>query len=62
METRFMDVIDNKSDKELLDSLLAEVAKAQNEIRCARGDIDKAQSRIKFIILLANELIERQGD
>lgn len=57
-----MDVIDNKSDNELLASLIAEIAKAQNEIKCARGDIDKAQSRLKFCLLVANTMIERQGD
>lgn len=57
-----MDIIDNKTDRELLESLLAEIAKAKNELRCARGDLDKAQSRIGFLIVLANELINRQGD
>lgn len=55
-----MDVIDNKSDKELLESLIAEVAKATNELRCAKGDLDKAQSRIKFINLVLHTLIDRQ--
>lgn len=55
-----MDVIDNKSDKQLLESLVAEVAKASNELKCARGDIEKAQSRIKFLTLLIHELIDRQ--
>ena len=57
-----MDVIDEKNDKELIQSLLAEIAKANNELKCARGDIDKAQGRIKFATLLLNRLIERQGD
>lgn len=57
-----MDIIDNKTDQELLASLLAEIAKAKNELRCARGDLDKAQSRISFLIVIANELISRQGD
>lgn len=57
-----MDVIDAKSDKELLQSLLAEIAKANNEIKCARGDVDKAQNRIKFATMLLHKLIERQGD
>lgn len=57
-----MDVIDNKSDKELLVSLIAEVAKASNEIKCARGDIEKAQSRIRFINMVLHTLIDRQGD
>lgn len=55
-----MDVIDDKSDKELLQSMLAEIAKASNEIKCARGDIEKAQSRIKFLTLLIHELMDRQ--
>lgn len=57
-----MDVLDNKTDKELLESLIAEIAKATNEIKCARGDLEKAQSRIKFLLVLAHTLIERQGD
>jgi len=57
-----MDVIDNKNDKELLESLIAEIAKCTNELKCARGDLEKAQSRIKFLLVLAHRLIERQGD
>lgn len=57
-----MDVIDDKDDKQLLQSMLAEIAKASNEIKCARGDIEKAQSRIKFLTLLIHELIDRQKD
>lgn len=57
-----MDILDTKSDKELLQSLVAEIAKATNEIRCAKADIDKAQSRIKFLLVLAHTLIERQKD
>jgi hypothetical protein len=57
-----MDVIDNKSDKEILESLIAEIAKTTNEIKCARGDLEKAQSRIKFLLVLAHTLINRQGD
>jgi hypothetical protein len=57
-----MDVLDNKTDKELLESLIAEIAKATNELKCARGDLEKAQSRIKFLLVLAHTLIERQKD
>lgn len=57
-----MDVLENKTDLELLQSLLAELAKANNEIKIAQQDLQKAQSRMKFLILLANILIERQGD
>ena len=55
-----MDLLKSKTDEELIKSVLAEIAKAQNEIRCAKGDIDKAQSRLGFLIVLANELINRQ--
>lgn len=57
-----MDVLDNKTDKELLQSLLAEIAKSTAEIKCARGDIEKANARIKFCIAIAHTLIDRQGD
>jgi hypothetical protein len=57
-----MDILDSKTDKELLESLIAEIAKATNEIKCARGDIEKAQSRIKFLLVIAHTLINRQGD
>jgi hypothetical protein len=57
-----MDLLDDKTDLELLQSLLAEMAKANNEIRCAQSDLQKAQNRLRFLLLLANTLIERQGD
>jgi hypothetical protein len=57
-----MDVLDSKTDKQLLESLIVEIAKATNEIKCARGDLEKAQSRIKFLLVLAHTMIERQKD
>jgi hypothetical protein len=57
-----MQILDDKSDSELLESLIQEIAKATNELRCAKADIDKAQSRIKFLLVLAHTLINRQGD
>lgn len=54
-----MDLLDSKTDKELLDSLVAEAAKATAEIRSAQNDIDKARSRIKFVLVLANKMIDR---
>lgn len=55
-----MDPVENKSDDELLKSLLAEAAKARNEINCASGDIQKATNRLNFILLLVNELLDRK--
>lgn len=52
--------IDSKTDGELLRSLLAEVAKTTNELRCAQGDIQKAQGRMQFTVALLNELIQRK--
>ena len=57
-----MEIVDNKSNDELLKSLIAELAKAKNELSCARGDIDKITSRINFLLVIANTLINRQGD
>jgi hypothetical protein len=55
-----MQVIDSKTTPELLRSLLAETAKATNELRCARCDIEKAQSRLQFTVAVLNEMINRQ--
>jgi hypothetical protein len=55
-----MDLLDNKRDGDLLDALLPEIAKAQNEIRCARKDLEKATNRISFILLIVNKLIDRK--
>jgi hypothetical protein len=55
-----MSVIDSKSDQELLRSLLAETAKASNEVRCAQGDLAQAQNRLAFSVAILNELINRQ--
>jgi hypothetical protein len=52
--------IETKSNEELLKSLLAEAAKARNEINCASGDIQKATNRLNFILLLVNELTDRK--
>lgn len=57
-----MDILENKTDQELLQSLIAESAKAQNELRCAQRDLDKAQSRVSFCLVLLNNLIGRKGD
>jgi len=57
-----MDLLDNKSDKELLESVIAEIAKATNEIKCAKGDLEKAHNRVKFLLVLTHELINRQKD
>lgn len=57
-----MDILDQKTDRELEQSLLAEVAKASNEIKCARNDLEKATQRISFLLVVINKLINRQKD
>jgi len=57
-----MDLLDNKSDKELLESVIAEIAKATNEIKCAKGDLEKAQNTVKFLLVLTHKFINRQKD
>ncbi|CAB5225870.1 hypothetical protein UFOVP758_27 [uncultured Caudovirales phage] len=55
-----MDILDSKTDKELTQSLLAELAKARNELSCAKGDLDKANNRLNFLLVIANKLIDRK--
>jgi hypothetical protein len=54
-----MHVIDSKTQAELLQSLLAEVAKSTAELRCAQADVAKAQNRLQFALAVINNLIER---
>lgn len=56
-----MNPIEDKTTDELTRSLLAEVAKAKNEINCARDDFEKASRRLGFAILLINTIIERNA-
>lgn len=56
------DLIDTKTDLELAQSILAEVAKARNELHSAQSDLRKAENRLSFLIAVANRLIDRNGD
>lgn len=57
-----MDVLDSKTNLALLQSMVGEIAKARNELKCAQADVDKANSRIGFLLVLTSKLIERQGE
>jgi hypothetical protein len=57
-----MDLLDKKSDDELHLSILAELAKTSNELKCARADLDKVTSRLSFLLALTNNLINRKKD
>lgn len=54
-----MDLLDTKTDQELLQSMIAETAKAKNEVSCAKRDLEKATNRLNFLVVLANKLIDR---
>jgi glutamine synthetase len=49
----------NKTTKEILQSIEPEVAKAQNEIKCAQGDLAKAQNRLAFTLSAIHNLKDR---
>ena len=54
-----MQILNTKTEDELTQALLAEIAKARNELNCAQADIRKANSRLGFLITVANELLSR---
>lgn len=56
------DLLKDNTDDELLQSVIAEAAKASNELNCAKSDLKKATNRMNFILMLANTLIDRKGD
>jgi hypothetical protein len=55
-----MDILENKTNQELLQSILAEVAKCANEVNCAAKDVTKARNRLSFLIAVVNELLNRE--
>ena len=57
-----MDILDSKTDEELLASVLAELAKTSNELRCAKGDLEKMAGRLSFLLAVVNTMINRQKD
>lgn len=42
--------LDKYNRAELLESLEAEVAKSLGELKCAQGDLDKINGRLRFIL------------
>lgn len=55
-----MDLLDDKTDIDILKSVLAELAKSKAELQCARNDLEKINSRLSFNIVLVNRLIARK--
>jgi hypothetical protein len=56
-----MDIINNKSDEDLQKSIICEIAKSKNEIACAKSDLNKATSRLTFVLAIANTLLDRKN-
>jgi len=54
-----MQILNNLKDEELKQTLVVEMAKARNELKCAQEDIKKANSRLGFLVALTNELNNR---
>jgi hypothetical protein len=52
----------DQTNYDIIESLLKEIAKASNEIKCAEGDIKKAQGRIGFALMLINMLHDRESE
>ena len=57
-----MDLLDKKTDEELHRSMIAELAKTSNELRCARADIEKISSRLSFLLAMVHTVINRPKD
>jgi hypothetical protein len=58
----FIDMInleDYKRD-ELLESLEAEVAKSLGELKCAQGDLDKINGRLRFALAVIHILKDKK--
>jgi len=56
-----MELLKHKTNQQVLESILAETAKSSNELRCAQGDLAKAQGRLSFAIVALHELLSRQA-
>ena len=57
-----MKIRNDHTIQEILISIEAEMAKAQNEMKCAYRDVDKASSRIAFVNSAIHNLKQRQQD
>ena len=54
-----MQIWNNKTPQEILKSMNTEIAKAQNELRCAKADVEKASNRIAFCLSAIHNLNDR---
>lgn len=54
-----MQIWNSKTPQEILKSMNTEIAKAQNELRCAKADVEKASNRIAFCLSAIHNLNDR---
>ena len=48
------------SEQDLLKSLEAEIAKSLGEIKCAQGDLDKANARLRFSLAVLHTIKDKK--
>jgi len=48
------------SDEDLLKSLEAEIAKSLGELKCAQGDMDKVNSRLRFALAVLHTIKDKK--
>jgi len=53
-------IFDDKTQEEILQSLIAEAAKAVAEIRCAKNDLAQADTRLKFLLSALNHTKDKE--
>lgn len=54
--------LEDYNDDDLIKSLEAEAAKALSELRTAQGDLEKINSRLRFVLTVIHILKERLKD
>ena len=52
-------IFDTKTLAEIYDSIVAEVAKASAEVRCAKNDLAQAETRMKFVLATMHYLKDK---
>ena len=54
--------LEKYSQQDLIQSIEAEIAKSLGELRCAQGDINKINSRLKFALAALHTVKSKQQD
>lgn len=56
------ELLQSHTDSEIIESITSELIRTHNEIRCARGDLNKATSRLNFCIEAIKSIKELQSE